>query len=764
MKRRLLSYAFFGALAASVGYLLLVDYSEKLEKDVSSILPQSDSDTARIARQLIDDHQGRAVYLKVAGVADSDLEGIRVGKRVERLSGSEIIGSVVKIDSHTNFDALRVLGENRIRFLFPKWLLEKRNQYEAEQNSLIGFPEWAAKTAVAEMGEFLESPMAMELAQPELLDPLLLGINALLALEGAGASGSAEGTLTDSGQLYWLTLDASPFSPSTQERLKSLVLDLENEISRLDPRLSVSYGGLVKLAGASRERIQKDVYKINLLSIVGVIVMASLLAPSPWRLGWFIPSLIAGAVGALTVSFLVFDEVNIIVLIIGSILIGTTIDYSIHLTFREQNAESFPTEKLVWYACLSTVVGFSILLFAELALIRQIGVFVGSGLVVAFLMARILIRPISAGGKACTERSKTISATPSFLYGFSFLVILVGAVGFTQQEWDEDLRNLEAPDGDLVDNDLALRAEFGAMETGSVFITSGRSYLDVFQRESDLFKSANAEGFGYSKFLPSRAEVDLLRGHKDELPALISNLREEYSSEGYELEAFKPFFRSATQFVREAEYEDAIFETPVQRFADSLVGPMRGALGQTDEMRWGVSSLRIDENQALNLAHSIEHVTLFSKLAFLNQTLDRHRASLSRFGAIAMLSVAIVIVWAFGWRKGSIIVLYPIVGGGVAIGFCALLFPSLNMFHLIGCFLGGAIALDYSLFTIEARARGLAIPRSVWISAGTTNASFLALTVSAIPAVQGLGAMVALLSCSTLLLLISSQSVVRRFL
>lgn len=764
MKRRLLSFAFFGILAASIGYLLQLDFSEKLEKDVSSILPQSDTDTARIARQLIDEHQGRAIYLKVDGYSATETEGSKVEERIERLVESAIVRSVVKIDPQANFDSLKVVGENRIRFLFPKWYLEKRNQYEAEQPRSVGFPTWAAQAAVAEMGEFLESPMAMELSRPELLDPLLLGINALLAMDEGGANGSSAESMPDSSQLYWLTLDASPFLPSTQESLESLLRDLQSGISNIDPRLTVRYGGLANLAKASRERIQKDVYKINLISIIGVLVMASLLAPSPWRLGWFIPSLFAGAIGALTVSFLVFDQVNIIVLIVGSILIGTTIDYSIHLAFREQNAENFPTEKLVWYACLSTVVGFSILFFAELSLIRQIGVFVVAGLVVAFVMARILIRPVSGEVETRTGANDPVFATPLVFYGLSFAVILVGLVGLTRQEWDEDLRSLEAPDAELVESDVALRAEFGAIDEGSVFITTGTTYLDVFQREFDLLNAANEDGFGYSKFLPKRSEVNLLREYKDDLPAFFSSLREEYASEGYDVEAFESFFQSATAFIGEAHYEDAYFEEPIQKLADSLVGPMDGALGQMSGKRWSLCSIGVNEDQALSLVQSSEHVTLFSKLAFLNQTLDRHREALFRFGTIAMLSVAIVIVLVFGWRKGSLIVLYPVFGGTVAIGICAFLFPSLNMFHLIGCFLGGAIALDYALFTIEACARGLAIPRSVWISAGTTNASFLALTVSAIPAVQGLGAMVALLSCSTLLLLFSSQSVLRKLL
>ncbi len=478
----------------------------------------------------------------------------------------------------------------------------------------------------------------------------------------------------------------------------------------------------------------------------------------------FVPSLLSGVVGALGVSFLFFDQVSILVLVIGSILVGTTIDYSIHLAFRDRKDELFPTEKLVSYACLSTVVGFSILLFAELDLIRQIGVYVGSGLLVAFIVARITIRSGTSMGEGRLLNRIAVVHPPAILVVLSVVVLLVGLVGLTGQKWSDDLRNLEAPDAELVDEDISLRQDFGAVERSSVFLTTGMTYLDALQDESSLFQKAGSNGFGYSKILPRRSEVNVLRKHRLELPMFFSQLRKELTIEGYELEEFEMFWESADAFIGEPNFDDAFFEAPIQMLADSLVGMMSGGMGRVGELHWIISSMDLDADQAIDLAESTDGVTLFSNLVFLNKTLDRHREALLRFGAIAMLLVAIVVVFAFGWRKGLLIVLYPILGGVIAIGICSLLFPALSMFHLIGCFLGGAIALDYSLFAIEACGRRQPIPSSVWISAGTTNASFLALTLSAIPAVQGLGAMVALLSCGTLLLLVSNQPLLRKVL
>jgi len=763
----LISKLFLGvSFVAACVYLTQIDYSSKLETDVSSLLPQVETEEARLARKLISEEQGRAVYLEIDGLPEieEDTNALEL-VALNLLKSSPLVESIVRIDQNANLEAFKVVAEHRLELLFPKWMSEKRLLFENEGDETADFFVWAAASAVEDMDVFLESPSAMELTEAELIDPLLLNISNLLALS-ENESGSFVPISSAKGErarYYWLTLAASPLSPRTQEDLDALINDSEQTLVEGAPDLKLSYGGLVRLAGASRERIQGDILKINFLSLLGVTVVAFVFLRKPWQLLLTVPTLVAAAIGAMTFLFLVFHQVNIIVLVVGSILIGTSIDYAIHLIFAEHVGDDFPTKKLIRYACLSTVAGFLVLLFAELALIRQIGVFVGAGLLCAYLTASVFIRPGLKERKMALRMMKQKKGGGFLTILLAVVVVFVGGFGLLKLQWRDDVRNLESPDTELVQKDLELRERMGSTESSRLFLTTDHSYLDVFESEARLMgfikkRFPESSGFGVSEFLPTRSQVSVVEEMEASLGRFFDVLKVAFEEGGYASEEFGDFFTSATSYVESLKGENEIYRTNIQEFADRLAGPMAGIIGEFDGRYWSLSSIDLSSEEALAISDSQENATLFSQLSFLNKTLNNHREALLFFGAFSMLLVVGTIVIVFGWRKGGLIVIYPIMGGGVAVGLCSFIFGDLNMFHLVGCFLGGAISLDYALFSIESFSRNDRIPHSVWLSAGTTSASFLALGFSSIPVVQSLGSMVVLLACITLLLLYVSST------
>ncbi|HOG94333.1 MAG TPA: hypothetical protein PLE80_12240, partial [Opitutaceae bacterium] len=75
---------------------------------------------------------------------------------------------------------------------------------------------------------------------------------------------------------------------------------------------------------------------------------------------------------------------------------------------------------------------------------------------------------------------------------------------------------------------------------------------------------------------------------------------------------------------------------------------------------------------------------------------------------------------------------------------------TLNLFHLLGAFLGVCLSHNYAIFTAENHTRGEEPPPSIRLSALTTAASFGALALSQIPVVAALGSTVALIVISAL--------------
>jgi predicted exporter len=108
---------------------------------------------------------------------------------------------------------------------------------------------------------------------------------------------------------------------------------------------------------------------------------------------------------------------------------------------------------------------------------------------------------------------------------------------------------------------------------------------------------------------------------------------------------------------------------------------------------------------------------------------------------------------AYGLKDGARIFSIPC---GACLGLFGLfgwIGQPLNLFHLLGAFLGVCLTHNYSIFTATSAYRREPPPASVRLSALTAAASFGVLTLSGIPMVRALGETVALMVLAALLVI-----------
>jgi predicted exporter len=109
---------------------------------------------------------------------------------------------------------------------------------------------------------------------------------------------------------------------------------------------------------------------------------------------------------------------------------------------------------------------------------------------------------------------------------------------------------------------------------------------------------------------------------------------------------------------------------------------------------------------------------------------------------LSLIGLAIVGVGVFltyGLRDGVRIFAIPCGACLGVFGVFGWLGQPLNLFHLLGAFLGVCLTHNYSIFTATSAYRGEPPPVSVRLSALTTAASFGVLALSGIPVVRALG-------------------------
>lgn len=763
--------AVFLALALGIvlgggAYLALTGAAGRIDTDVGGLLPRDEVPVTRVLRSLASERQGRLVYLSVEAPDWGAEARAAVGERLEaRLAEAAVVDRFGRWGEGLGGEAFRYADERKFALLFPKWLSRK---WEAAQSAGVeedDFAAWAAAKAVEDLDAFFESPMAMQLGRVELVDPLLLSVGALQLLMERGDLGGKEGE--GDPLLFWLELDGSPLLPEKQIALQKRMGEIELAAQELHSSAKLEYGGLARLAAASRERIQQDVGKINGLSLAAVLVVSLLLVRPFWRVAWAAAVVPVAFVGAATVALLAFGRISVVVLVIGSILIGTSVDYAFHTVFAKPPAAGFPTRKLLLFACLSTMVGFGLLLASEMELLRQIGVFVAAGLLSAFVAAQALPTLASRSRPGSKLEGLRLPGWLGLgLLGAAALALSLRLITAGGIEWKDDIRDLEAPNPEVEAADLALRERFGYRPGQRLALSMGPTLADALEGQArfrgklvEAGVAAEELAFGPSAMLPTRSDVDLSLRLRSRLPRLFAELHLALQEGGYEVEAFAGFFSRSHDFLNTFANQPFLAEQALQGFAQRLEGPLSAMLDRSGDLSWATFAMEVDsEIWQGALAASPATVDL-SQATALSGMLSELRERMARLGLLALLVVGLALLVFFGWRRGAVAIGLPALALALALSIASWATPPLNLFHLIGCFLGAALALDYALFGLEGQRRGEGLPYSVWLSSATTSASFLALTASYIEGVRALGLTVALITLSTLLLLLAVGAV-----
>jgi predicted exporter len=139
-----------------------------------------------------------------------------------------------------------------------------------------------------------------------------------------------------------------------------------------------------------------------------------------------------------------------------------------------------------------------------------------------------------------------------------------------------------------------------------------------------------------------------------------------------------------------------------------------------------------------------------SQLESMNQLFSRYRVSALRLSAVGLAFVGASVFVLYGLRRGARIFAIPAGACLFAFGVFGLCGATLNLFNLLGAFLGVCLSHNYAIFTAESLRRGEEPPPSIRMSAVATASSFGVLALSRIPVVSALGSTVAVIVLAAL--------------
>jgi len=750
------------ACAAALGILWLRDAPRHVSTDVMDLVPGSESaPELALIRNLAGDRQSRVVMVALYPKEEAaPRDGARLARArdavLASLRGSGAFEDTVELTGGSYRDALgSLVFARRFDLLGPAWLAERWREHEKEAPR-APWGAWLAERTAARLEAFLYRPEAVGFQDLLHADPLLLVPGAADRLQGFADTADT----SSPGVLLWALLRASALGTDGQAAASAALGRAELELSAAEPGIALRWSGVVRLAAESRRRIEGEFSRLNLLSLAAVLAVVLACVRRPVRALLLVPVVLFSVLGAWTAVIAAFDRVHVVVFVVGSLLCGVAIDYGLYIFLQAPARPDEPYAgkvgrlmKPLLASSLTVVLGFSMLLGSDLPLVRQVGVFVAAGLLAALGSAILWFAQVDDPFLETRRFARARPESP-VLRGTARAVLLAAAAvalaGPLRLTWRDDVRDLEVPSPALESNDADLRSRFGDSGDRMVYLTQGatpteaRDCLDRFLAWHDrAFPGTAVLSFG--ALLPSPAEWAALPSRLAGLEAFGPDLGAALARHGFDPSAFVAFNDAW------ARWRDGRGTTAYDAFVGNLGASLRGPVALTLASHAGACwFVTLADHSGGAEPPADTHTFSSRELENLNGLFGRYRMSALRLSTLGLGIIGLSVFAIYGWRRGFGIFAVPCGSCLFAFGLFGLLGHPLNLFHLLGAFLGVCLAHNYAIFTWESAARGETPPPSIRISASCAAASFGVLALSGIPVVAALGSMVTVIILAAL--------------
>jgi predicted exporter len=592
-----------------------------------------------------------------------------------------------------------------------------------------------------------------------------------------------------------------------QERLLQSVKATFEQATRAnhvaDAQLLIS--GSAVFAVDARAVIKSEVTRLSVIGALGVMSLLLLVFRSVRALGMCLMPVLTGAlVGTAAVS-LWFGAVHGITIGFGSTLIGEAVDYSIYYFIQSQPRlatdersgsaiqrwleEFWPTIRL---GMLTSICGFSALVFSDFPGLAQLGVYSIAGLIAAALVTRFVlpqfalqVRPLRLDprltaafdrGAAVLQEGPTLALAAS-VGALLFLVARHGEiwnpalsglspVSIKSQQLDESLRSdLGAPQMRFL---LAVQAPSQEQALRGAEVLSDQLRVLQGHQIIDSFESP-------SKLVPSLASERMRQAALPDADVLAHRLPKALLGLPVRPERLRPFLADVAA-ARQLPLltREQLGQTDLALSFDALL--MRGTRGVTaflpvrhrtsedtatagfEESRVAAVSTALQQAARLAQEDLLSQGERDSRIAFIDMTEESVQLYAKYFNEILALSgvgiLAIVLLLIYSLRdpRRTAAVLLPlglavllVMAGLVALG------EKLNLLHLVGMLLIVAVGSNYALFFNRGLFRreskiGLPLPAtllSLLLANACTSICFGVLSFSTVPVLHALGVTVA---------------------
>ena len=641
------------------------------------------------------------------------------------------------------------------------------------------------RKAVAETIDLLASPAGLLVKSLVPRDPTGEFLAVVDQMRPVGGPRTADGV--------WVTTDGSRAvliartraSGSDTDGQSRAVAAVERGFADASTRVDMQ-GAKLLLTGPgvfsvrSRAMIIRDVERLAVASTLIVATVLFLAYRSPVALALGLLPVACGALAGVTAVSLGFGTVHGITLGFGTTLIGEAVDYSIYLFV--QAARGSPTGGREWVVgfwptvrlgVLTSIAGFSALLFSGLPGLAQLGLYSITGLIVAALVTRFVMPSLLPAGFRIRDVSPfgarlggvvLLATRLRWIVAALALAAIAVLVAHRDTLWDRELSSLNPIPVEDRALDAQLRAALGAPDARLVVTVSGATAdaalagAEAVGKRLDALVAAGklASYESPARILPSAAMQRARLASLPEPQEIRVRVQAALAQMPLRPDKVDPFI---------VDVAAARDQSPVTREmlnGTALEHALDGLLFASGSGQWTAllglvppDAGVIDATVVRRALGDADNAMLLDVKAEVDRLYSGYLERAQRMSAVGLVVIIALLFAALRSPVRVARVLAPLVAGVLVVAAIHVLAGTrLSLLHLVGLLLVVAIGSNYALFFDRmahirdaSNARTLA---SLALANITTVASFGILSLSAIPVLNAIGSTAALGAFCTL--------------
>lgn len=504
-------------------------------------------------------------------------------------------------------------------------------------------------------------------------------------------------------------------------RLDKLIEGLESDQYHT---LDVEYFGSALVAAGNSTRIKKDVFRTVTAALIILILFISLFFRRKRAFIVITLPVLFGALVAIGLISLFKSEVSAISLGIGSIILGISVDYALHLYshYRKNSSVEKALKDLttpILISSFTTVVAFLSLYFIPSKALNDLGLVAALSVFSAAVFTLLVLPHLIRSNNAVPEREYSNTILDKIAcYDFSknkwlVLIILFVSVTFifssrgVQFESDMSSSNYMSPE--LKATETRLNQISGVSEKTVYLVFIGENLDEVLLRNEDhLTKLDSLEQAGIinndtdvSRILPSKEKQEK-RVHlwnkfwETRSKSLQEVMIREGSKSHFRADAFSEFYGLIHKKYSPVNFQDI----PIiqELFLDNF-------FIQTDTLSALVNVLDVNksESQAVYSAfESSRNIWIFDRQMITEELVRILSDNFKNLVPILFLLVFVILLISFGRIELSILAILPIATSWLwTVGIMGLLGIEFNIFNIIVLSFILGLGIDYSIFIIK---------------------------------------------------------------